>query len=180
MERRVQHTAHLDWPFAEVCAVLENRGSTLLAEATKNAAADADNLVVEIEADLHFFHLDEDVSIVAGHLVRHSAERASLVLDWRAETRTRVLPNIDADLIVHAIIPRGQHAVTAISIVGNFAAPHGLIRGLEQVWFTRRVLDRVVVSFIDSLVRLIELELNAKSVTKPDERKASSSDVTAA
>lgn len=155
MERRVQHTAYVDRPFADVCRVLEAADCTVLARATANASSHADQLVIHLDRDLPFFHVDEVVTIKTSPLVRHSEERASIGLRWKADRRKRLLPNLDAKLTIHALIQSGPNAVTALSIVGAFLPPTNLFRRVDEALFTRRLLDAVAHSFLDSVADIL-------------------------
>lgn len=155
MERRIRHTAYVDLPFEDVCRRLADSGDRVLARATANASSRADHLVIHLDKGLRFFHLDELVTITASPLVRQGVEMASMDLNWHADRRKRLLPNLDAELLVHPLIQSGPNATTALSIVGVFAPPSSIFRRVDEALFTRHLIDAVAKTFIDSVTRIL-------------------------
>lgn len=159
MERRVQHTAYLELPFLVVCDHLARFGNSVLARATDNASSHADHLVIHLDRDLPFFHIDETVTMTPSELMKHDDQLATIDLQWHADRRKRLLPNLDAKLMVHALIQSGPHATTALSIDGAFDPPASIFRRLDEALFTRRVLDAVAHTFLDSVAAIIRTDL---------------------
>ena len=167
MNRNVNHTAYVNRNFADICSHLESDGRSVLSDATDHASQTASNLVVHLEQDLQFFRVDEVVTIKATELVRRSDLQAVMTLEWLADPRKRLLPNLRARLELNAIIPRGPSATTAISVIGKFDPPAGLFQRLEAALITRRVVDAAAHSFIETMAEVLEEQLPA-----PPPRKA--------
>lgn len=160
MDRRVQHTAYLNFGFQVVCDQLERHADSLLRDATEKATSHADHLVLEVDRDLAFFEPSESVRVSFSSLERTSPELASMGLDWHAARHKRILPHLDATLLIHAVIQSGPSAVTALSVVGEFAPPSSLFRRFDEALFTRRVLDAAVHKFLQSVVSLLQERLD--------------------
>jgi hypothetical protein len=88
-----------------------------------------------------------------------SVDRAVMILDWSADRRHRILPNLEARLLIDNVIPRGVNATTALSVVGSFHPPSSFVRRVEQAVFTRRVLDTIVEAFVDSVAEVLLRDL---------------------
>ena len=163
MERRVQHTKYLELPFDVVCDRLAMAGQSVLVRATDNASSHADHLVIHLDQDLPFFHIDETVTITASELVRHNDQLATIDLRWHADRRKRLLPNLEAKLLVHALIQSGPHATTAVSIDGAFDPPSTIFRRFEEALFTRRLIDAVAHTFLDTVAAIIRADLTQQA-----------------
>lgn len=154
-DRRVRHTAYVSRPFEAICEDLERSGTGILVNATKNARSRADHLVIDLDQDLPFFHIDETVTIAASELERQGPEFACMKLRWHADRRKRLLPNFAAELQIHAVIQSGPSATTAVSVVGDFEPPNNLIRRLDEALFTRRLVEAVALSFVNTVADLL-------------------------
>lgn len=156
MDRKIRQTAYVERTFEDVCLELELNGRAILSRATDDASSRADHLVLHLDDDLSFFDPDETVTLVASSLKRQSDEMASMQLDWRADHHKRILPALDARLLVHAIIQSGPNAMTALSVTGLFAPPPSLRRRVEETLFKRKLIDAVVYRFVHSVAEILE------------------------
>lgn len=155
MANQIRHTAYLNLVFDAVCQKLADDAGNILARATANASSHADHLVIHLDKELRFFRLDENVTITASALDRADNDVARMDLDWHADRRRRLLPNLDAELLIHPLIQTGPNATTALSIVGVFEPPSGIFRRIDEALFTRRIMDAVAQSFIASVARIV-------------------------
>jgi hypothetical protein len=154
-DRRIHHTVYVNKAFQSVCSDLEQMGPAILARATSNASSRADKLVIQGDQTLAFFHAEERVTIAPASLESRGPEFASVSLHWDADRRKRLLPSLDAELQVHAIIQSGPSATTAISVVGDFQPPENLIRRLDEM-LSRRVIEAVALSFVKTVADMLE------------------------
>ena len=104
-------------------------------------------------------NIDETVTITASDLVRHSDQLATIDLRWHADRRKRLLPNLQATLLIHALIQSGPHATTAVSIDGTFDPPSTIFRRVEEALFTRKLIDEVAHTFLDTVAAVIKADL---------------------
>ncbi len=149
MSRTVQHTRHISLDFEETCRRIEARGEDLLERATFVASRSVDRSASVLEG----FEVDQVVSVAPQEFDRGGDHQASMRIRWNADVPTaRLLPQLDAKLVVHGVIPRGPHATTAISILGTHDAPHGIRQRLDDRLFRRRLVDDAAAAFLDAFV----------------------------
>lgn len=158
-DRHIQHTGYAARRFEDVFRLFADDDGDLLSGATNAASDRADTLVEFGPARPQSFTVDEIVSVTATPIDRVSADRAVIGLDWQAEPGKRLLPNLDAKLLIDAVIPSGRHATTAVSIVGDFDPPNNLFHAVKQSLVTRQIIDAVVHTFIVALVVRIEAQV---------------------
>ena len=93
------------------------------------------------------------MTILPQRFERSDDHQASMRISWNAEDpSTRLLPHLDAKIVVHGVIPRGLNASTAVSILGTFDSPHGFRQRLDDKLFRRRLVDDAAAAFLDAFV----------------------------
>ncbi len=108
------------------------------------------------KAGLTGFDRSAVVELRLGEVERVSEDFARMSLEWRSESDDqRLLPHFDAQLRIHAVIAKGPHASTAVSVAGRFAPSRGVRRHIEDLLFGRRVVDEAMQRFLESLASLI-------------------------
>lgn len=172
MNRTVSHTTRIGREYLAVCDWMSVHGAEVLAQATSTAGSTADRMVLKAKVELPFFRVDEEVALFASPLWQESADRAAMILDWSADRRHRILPNVEARLLIDNVIPRGVNATTALSVVGSFNPPSGFVRRMEQAVFTRRVLDLIIETFVDSVAEVLLTELPPQTPESASRRAA--------
>lgn len=165
MERTVQHTVHVPLGFDETCDRIERYGPELLDRATALAA----RAVTRRGAELHATTTTSPIWIDHRPLVRDADHQATVTLDWQSSAPSgRVLPHLDARLVINGVILRGPHASTAVSLLGSFDPSAGLLRRIDDRLRRRRLVDDVTGAFLDAfVVGLLDLpiDLTAENVT---------------
>lgn len=154
VQPQLQHTTHISLPFEVVC-------HRLTAEAGRVAAGSSTAAVRHIErsarkAGLAGFKRGTAVELDLSPLERVSDDFARVGLDWRSGADDqRLLPHVEAQLLIHAVIAKGVHASTAVSVVGRFAPSKGARRQIEDLLFGRRIVDEAMQRFLDALAVLV-------------------------
>lgn len=96
------------------------------------------------------------VKLQIGEVERVSEDFARMGLDWQSSAQDqRLLPHFDAQLRVHAVIVKGPHAATSLSVAGKFAPSRGVRRHIEDLLFGRRIVDEAMQQFLESLATVI-------------------------
>lgn len=149
MDRTVQHTLHVSLGFDETCARIEKRCQELLDRATTVAAT-----TIRRRTETLLASKTQDLPWATAHpLVREAGHHATMALDWQAtHPSNRLLPHLDAHLVINGVILRGPHASTAISILGSFDPSTGLLRRIDDVLFRRRLVDEATEAFLGAFV----------------------------
>lgn len=158
MERQVRHTAHVKRSLVAICEEFERHGQSILTRATDEAGSHADRLILHMDQMIPCFDPEETVTIVASPMERRGPETAAMKLDWRSAKRQRILSNLDAELVLHAVIQSGSQATTAVSVIGRFVPPPGLRGWIEQTLLSRRVVEEVVGAFVDAVAGMLDAE----------------------
>ncbi len=149
MSRTVQHTLHISLDFEETCRRIEARSADLLERSTFIAARTVDRAASELDG----FEERQSVTIEAQDFERGDDHQASMRIRWNAQVpSSRLLPQLDAKIVVHGVISRGPHASTAISILGSFDSPNSLRQRLDDKLFRRRLVDEAAAAFLDAFV----------------------------
>ncbi len=163
MERQVRHTAHINRSLSAICEDFERLGQSIVTRATDEAGSHADHLILHLDNMIPCFDPQEQVTIEVSPLERRGPETAAMRLNWRSATGKRILPNIEAELVFHAVIQSGSQATTAVSVMGRFVTPPGFRGWIEQTLLSRRVVEEVVGAFVNAVAGMLgaETELQA-------------------
>ncbi len=154
MRRRIQYTTHLPLPFDEVCLRIDDRCGELLSGATASAAFHLERFASR--GELAGFEPTEPVTIATASLERKGLDVAELALLWDASSpERRLLPHVDARLLVNGVILKGPHASTALSVVGSFDPTQRLRQRLSNQTFSRRVVDEAIAAFVRSMATMV-------------------------
>lgn len=155
MKRKVEHYEYLVGPFDAFAELLRADGAGYVDEATAEATNFAADLVDYLEHGLGFFDQDERVQAVTGELIG-TAHGISLGIQWTADPSKRVLPNVEAELILSPIISSGPSATTELRLTGTYEPPPQRYRGVIEHVLVRRVADATLHTFLRHLARGLE------------------------
>ncbi len=153
MQHQTKHTTHVPLGFEEVCARLDR--------ADQISVGPSSVAVLHIErsarsAGLIGFDRSASVDLHLGKLDRVTEDFARISLVWKSGADDqRLLPHVDAELLIHAVIAKGPHASTAMSVAGRFTPSGGVRRHIEDLLFGRRIVDEAMQRFLASLARNI-------------------------
>lgn len=156
MNRKLRQSAYVQLGFESVCRQLEQHAGVILSQATRDATSKADHLVLHLDHDVHFFNPAETVTLRASPLMREDRETASMRLQWRSDHGRRILPALDAQLDIHAIIRSGPSASTALTVTGLFTPPTVFRRRSDETLFKRKLVDVVVYQFVHSAAEALD------------------------
>jgi hypothetical protein len=149
MERTVQHTLHVSLGFDETCERIERRRHQLLDRATTVAT----EIVTRGTTERSSSSAQPPVWVVHRPLRREADHHATMALDWQTSAPSgRLLPHLDARLVVNGVIVRRPHASTAVSILGSFDLSAGLLHRIDDLLFGRRLVNDATAAFLDAFV----------------------------
>jgi len=166
MASQTRHTTHVSLPFEVVCARLAET-DRLGTGASALAVRHIERAAKKVE--LAGFERSVAVEVRLDEVERVSDDFARMGLGWHSGADDqRLLPHVDAELLIHAVIAKGAHASTAISVVGRFKPSDGLRRHIGDLLFGRRILDEAMQKFLESLaVQILDdpIDLRAENRT---------------
>lgn len=160
MRRPLYAYEYADVPYDDAIAILAERASALLQEATDASVAHTDEVVTHLTVDAGGFEVGRDVVVELGEFDPVELIRARLPISWRAASRPALFPSMTGALEVASLSshpPRVQ-----VTILGDYEPPLGVLGSIADSSIGHRVAEAAAHRLVHEVVTRLEAQVAAR------------------
>lgn len=155
MIRKIEHTGFARRPYADVCRILDRHGDMILEMVSSAAARRSVSLIRASDDALPGFDHTEQLRIRAIPFI-YDTHHASVEFTWDANSKKRLLANVDTRIDIRPLVRKGPAATTELILRARYEPDASARRSPEMALFGRRVVRASLHQLLETLIATLE------------------------